>query len=441
MGSDGDDENSSRSSSPRNMHRPYPPNANYNNFGGDHHGFNFGSKLDRSFGGQSRPYHLPPVMSKGVTLPTIHIGRSTNQAAQVQTSDFPTLGVNIGMRDAGMEDTEMAKPDFLRRTSQYDSQASLTRVNTKPHIFSCKRDERITQSPSLVQVATAAYNIARPYTRLPIIDVLNHSTQTGSLTHNGESSAAAKNGTETNSDVDHTLMTPPKSSPARSRNSISSISSNSTVRPPFNVTERRSYLLNTLYHICMDATSTYITNLPPATRHRHNQLPRHRNHGSRHQPYPSHRSGQAVGGVSNSNSRRCTLMDNIRDISTHMWRRARSDEMAPHRAEADAILTMRDLYAWGEVVAQGMESNGGNVEGGEYAGEGSVGEDPTEIGSLKVAYAARKLCRWLSDRQAWEDCDGVMSELSDLIEVDGLGGRISEIDDESLDESLDGTVA
>ncbi|KAH9221504.1 hypothetical protein DL95DRAFT_381776 [Leptodontidium sp. 2 PMI_412] len=222
-------------------------------------------------------------------------------------------------------------------------------------------------------------------------------------------------------------MTPPSSSPASSEDSISSISSDSTLRPPFNITEQLSYLLNTLYHICMDATSTYINNLLPATRHRHNQLPRHRNHGSRHQPYPSHRSSRAAGGAANSNARRRTLMDNIRDISTHMWRRARSDEMAPHRAEAEAVLVMRDLYAWSEIVTQGMESDGG---------EGNVGEDHNEIVCLKVAFAAKKLCQWLGDAQAWEDCDGVMSELGHLMEVDGSGSGISEIDEESLDEGI-----
>ncbi|PVH88219.1 hypothetical protein DL98DRAFT_365064, partial [Cadophora sp. DSE1049] len=190
-----------------------------------------------------------------------------------------------------------------------------------------------------------------------------------------------------------------------------SISSNSTLRPPFSIDEERYFRLNTLYHICMDATSTYINSLLPSTRHRHNQLPRHRNHGSRYHPYPAHRSGRGPGGA--GNCRRHTLMNNIRDISTNMWRRARSDGMAPHRAEADAVQAMRDLYAWSVVVAQGMESDGINL------GQGEDGDDVRDaIAGINVAHAAMRLCEWLGDERAWRGCDGILRELRDLLEME-----------------------
>ena len=56
--------------------------------------------------------------------------------------------------------------------------------------------------------------------------------------------------------------------------------------------------------------------------------------------------------------------------------------MAPHRAEANAVRVMRDLYAWSEVVATGLESEGidiGDEEGGDVG--------------MKVGRAAKKLCQ------------------------------------------------
>ena len=53
----------------------------------------------------------------------------------------------------------------------------------------------------------------------------------------------------------------------------------------------------------------------------------------------------------------------------HRWCKARNDGMAPHRAEAEAVRVMRDLYVWGEAVAWGLEEGVG------------LGED-VEMGSL-----------------------------------------------------------
>ncbi|KAH7364309.1 hypothetical protein BKA65DRAFT_490988 [Rhexocercosporidium sp. MPI-PUGE-AT-0058] len=429
MWRDGNDDNDFHSRSPRNARRPALESlANvinaYDNFGGVRHGFGSGCNLDRSFSRPSQSYHLSPITTMGFASPTL--ASYSNRAAQTQMSDIPASYVNVG-RGASMEDTEMTTPNPFQRPNQRNNQTPTTSASVQPHICSYNRDERMSASPSPIQVATAAYNKTRPYARLPVNDILNHSPPSGSQAQNGEASTPTSPRIRTSNDADHPMMTPPTSSPARSKNSISSISSDSTLRPPLNATEEGCCLLNTLYHICMDATSAYIANLLPATRHRHNQLPRHRNHGSRYQPYPSVRSGRPAGVAANANTRRRTLMDNIRDISTHMWRRARSDEMAPHRAEADAVHAMRDLYAWSEVVARGIDSD---IECGEGAGK-----DPDEI-SLKVAYAAKRLCQWLGDGQAWDDCHGILRELRDLMEGGGFGGRISEVDDESLNGNI-----
>ena len=83
--------------------------------------------------------------------------------------------------------------------------------------------------------------------------------------------------------------------------------------------------------------------------------------------------------------------------------------MAPHRAEADAVREMGDLYAWGEVLVKGLESEG--VDGGDGGVEGSLGGDS---GLMEVAKAARRFCVWLKDWRAWGACKRVEGLMRDL---------------------------
>ena len=99
-----------------------------------------------------------------------------------------------------------------------------------------------------------------------------------------------------------------------------------------------------------------------------------------------------------------------------MWRRARSDGIAPHRAEADAVQAMRDLYAWSMLIIQGMDSD----------------DARDDINSISVARNAMELCVWLGDERAWRGCDGILRELKDLTKMEAMGDRINEVDDDSL---------
>ncbi|KAL2065035.1 hypothetical protein VTL71DRAFT_4175 [Oculimacula yallundae] len=395
-----------------------PPSANYSHFGGRRHGFNSGSYYGRTLGGLSQAIRLPPITAMFTRDDSL-------RSSPVRT----VYGINMGMRNAGLEDIDMTTPDLLQRPSHYDGDMSGDRATTpQPPICSCRRDETVSPRPLLPLEDPCI--LAHPYARWPVDDVLNHSPPPGTQAQTGAASTIPDAG---RSDTDHPMITPPSSSSAPSNKSTSpasSISSDSTQRPPYNATEQRCYILNTLYHICMDATKSYLNNLPFATRNRHNQLPRHRCYGSRYHPYLSPpRSNRSE----DDHERRRTLMDNISSISTHIWRRARSDEMAPHRAEGDAVHSMAELYEWSEVVVRGMESDGVDIER-----EDGVFESPGEIRGMKVACAAEMLCRWLGDEQAREDCEVMGRELEGLIEAvaEVAGVRITEVDEESLDGNI-----
>lgn len=107
--------------------------------------------------------------------------------------------------------------------------------------------------------------------------------------------------------------------------------------------------------------------------------------------------------------------------------------MAPHRAEADAVRVMRDLYAWGEIVASGLDNEGIDI-GGDDRVRNAGAEATEEDASMKVGRAAKRLCQWLGDGHAWDECHGVMGELRDLVEREETArGRIGEIDDGNSD--------
>ncbi|CZS91288.1 uncharacterized protein RAG0_01987 [Rhynchosporium agropyri] len=426
--------NGSRSASPPAMRRQIPaspPDPTSRGFGGARHGFNSSSYYGRTIGIPNMTYRLPPITA---TRPAhnhfVPIRHYTGQAAQRRTSSSAALGADIGMSSTGREDTDMTTPDPLQRPSQYDGITVPDQVtNPLPHICFCNRNGVAIQNHSPIDIATEDHENTRPYHRLSVSDILNHSPLPGTQAQNGEASSAPNTGNSSD-DTDHPMLTPPRSIPAHSEASRSSISSDRTQRPPFDTIEKRCYLLNTVYHICMDATSTYIINLRPATRNRHNQLPRHRNHGStRYQPYQFHRCGRDADSTADLHARRRTLMDNISSISTYIWRRARSDEMAPHRAEGDAVHAMRGLYRWSEIVVRGIESDG------REDGVAAEGPHVGDIMGMKVAVAAKDLCRWLGDDGAWNHCCGVMNELRELSEKGKEGeiveGRIREVYEES----------
>lgn len=145
-------------------------------------------------------------------------------------------------------------------------------------------------------------------------------------------------------------------------------------------------------------------------------------------------------------------MDNISTISTHLWRRARHDAMAPHRAEADAVREMRDLYAWGELVVRGREMDGlldtdvdGEMEEGEIGGVGEDDVGSTSCGGvgikgkvtpLRVGGAAKRICEWMGDDEAWDKAQSVVVDLKGLGKEKGAGAGGWRVVDDGEEESI-----
>jgi hypothetical protein len=111
-----------------------------------------------------------------------------------------------------------------------------------------------------------------------------------------------------------------------------------------------------------------------------------------------------------------------------MWRKARNDGMAPHRAEAEAVRVMRDLYSWGELMVKGLEESGGLGFGEDEEMESLGGWSEEESGAVRVGDAAKSLCRWLRNRRAWDTCEEVLEELRELEECEFRreSGEVSE---------------
>jgi len=383
MWRNGDDD---RSRSPRNRRRLSPspaPDMVYDTCGNPRRRLNYQSAIDRLPRDSTQSCRLPPIAamkSASSSFPS-----SRNQAAQPQTNGSAGFGASLGLSSPAMNDTEMTSPEHLE--SQYEDQNLRARASSQTHMCSCNRRGWMTQTPSPIEHASAAYHAIRPYTRISVNGFLNHPETLGTQAQTWQNSTTAN--LSLGNDFDHPMVTPPNSSTTSSENSSSSISSDSDLRPPFSLNEECYFRLNTLYHICLDASSTYINSLLPY-------------------------SGRAPAGT--TSWRRRTLMDNIRDIATHMWRRARSDGIAPHRAEADAVQAMRDLYAWSMLIIQGMDSD----------------DARDDINSISVARNAMELCVWLGDERAWRGCDGILRELKDLTKMEAMGDRINEVDDDSL---------
>jgi len=185
-----------------------------------------------------------------------------------------------------------------------------------------------------------------------------------------------------------------------------STASSSTVRRSYTNKEKRSHHFVTLYNICLDASANYLFAL---RRHQHLKSWKARHYHPYSRPHPEA-------------SRHASLMDNISMICTYMWRKARSDGMAPHRAEAKAVRVMRDLYAWGQLLVQGFQDDENEDEDEEMdEGETEEGWDGEESLAMMVGQAAKRLCSELRDWRAWGVCDDITTDLRDLEREGGLG--------------------
>ncbi|KAJ5032572.1 uncharacterized protein L3040_009172 [Drepanopeziza brunnea f. sp. 'multigermtubi'] len=316
----------------------------------------------------------------------------------------------------------MTTPGPSRRASQQNPTPAVN-YSSKPHVCSCIGDERMCKSQVPVSLATEEFKVAHSFARVPINDLLNRPP---SPPHRWPYQDEPANQPSVDSSGSRDIKHPMTTSATSSSRSASLISSDSTIRPPFiNITEERGILLNALYGICMDATASHVSTLLPTSYHRHSHDRRAK---ARYHPYSPLGGRRSNAGP--SNARPATLMDNISTICTHTWRKARGDEMAPHKAEADAVRVMRDLYSWSEVVVRGLDSNGD----GSGDGDGDGGNEPSGDCGWKVGWAAKKLCQWLGDEGAWDECHVITGDLRNLSEREAARRRISEIDDES-DES------
>ncbi|KAI6717110.1 hypothetical protein JHW43_000285 [Diplocarpon mali] len=408
--------------------RPSPSFSNFSNFGDVRNSFVSKFNPDRSYGGIGQAILLPP-MDPVEPRPDIF----SYPESLLPANNLAVPANHLGLRSISSEtqDIEMTAPALSRRQSQFHGMQLGIAKTSNPQFEACSytRDTTLIESYITNHVTDAAFNSSRPYARLPVSDLLNGPTgPSGWGGHQHESQQAANQSSTINNNSRNGFDFPMTISRTSSTRSVlSSISSDSTIRPPFNIAEERCFLLNTLYHTCLDATASYAASLLPTSRHRHNQLPRHRHNQARFHPYTPPRSGYSRDGA--SNARPASLMDNISTISTHMWRKARCDDMAPHRAEAEAVRGMRDLYSWSEVVARGLDGEGIDDWRARGGGDGA-GEETEDLG-IRVGRAAKKLCQWLGDGQALHECHGLTRELRDLSEREALGGWISEIDDES----------
>ncbi|KAF7938041.1 hypothetical protein EAE99_001713 [Botrytis elliptica] len=193
----------------------------------------------------------------------------------------------------------------------------------------------------------------------------------------------------------HSMGTYTPSKPILDNRMSISNASDSTIVAPVSIPEQRYFLLNTLYQICLDATTTYIRALPNSSYIglRYEQT---RSYSHRYHPY---RGRGRERSYNDDHSK--TLMDNIEVISTFIWRKARRDQMAPHRAESDAAMDMNNLYKRGEILVDGMEERA-----------------RTEEARTAVLNAALAMCEWLRIAEACTLCKEIEGELRDLTNLE-----------------------
>lgn len=258
-----------------------------------------------------------------------------------------------------------------------------------------------------IELAEAAYNAANQYARIAINDLLNAEPPSEHQWPKGHRISGANNASTNINELGR----------ARTISSTSSmsISSPATVHPALGIAEDCVSLIANLYYTCREATDSYISTLRPARRHSSCSTRCH------HHPYSqSQRPGQG-----NHQGRSPTLMDNISTICTRLWRKARSDVLAPRRKEAKAVRDMRDLYAWGEILSRVFQSE--DLEGNGMEWESAMGSLDSGGGSdvwAMVGEAGNNLCEWLGNDEALLVCGGVVRELRMLKEKQGGGGSL-----------------
>ncbi|KAA8576577.1 hypothetical protein MFRU_014g02350 [Monilinia fructicola] len=192
------------------------------------------------------------------------------------------------------------------------------------------------------------------------------------------------------------------------RRSLSDVSG-STIVGTVSIPEQRYFLLNTLYQICLDATTTYIRALPQSS-HSGLRWEPHHSYSNRYHPY----RGKARKRLYNDDQSK-TLMDNIEVISTFLWKKARRDEMAPHRAESDAVMDMHNLYKWGANLVGGMEERARDEEA-----------------RTAVLHAGMAMCDWLKVSEPSTLCKEVEGELRDLTNLESQRMRDEDDEDDGI---------
>lgn len=448
--------------------------------------------------------HLPSINDTQNLAPRIEI-----PFRQAQTSRRPSPNEDIRMttpafrqasRPSLNDDIRMTTPGSSRRQSQIIALLSQS-APRRPDggICVCQPDIPVLPSPKMVGLAREAMDAVPLYHTTPSNKLrINYLLNTNV---NVESASPAR--------LQHT--TPqvqqaagpgsrlPHPSISLSLSSLGSGESTITGTGILSITEERFHLLNNLYYICVDASAMYIRSLRPVfARCRFRDHMRSKcHHHRRYHPYrsrsprvrspdfgpgasrrrkPPFENGAGSGRFSkhgevdmdrrtsvtynddhryhyhhHQHSTSPSLMDNISTISTHLWRTARADPLAPRRAEADAVTDMRDLYRWGEIIARGIhihdESSpyspafldttinslssssetgldlemGMGVEVEDEIGEGVRDGKWEGEGGLKckrTARAARKLCSWIGDGMATNQCRGILGELRELRRVE-----------------------
>jgi hypothetical protein len=303
----------------------------------------------------------------------------------------------------------MTTPVPSRRSSEdIKSMSPSTMQQNRNPISVCHSDTNyslpIRNSIADVNLARDAYNVASPYPRVLVNDLLN-SAPISENQYSNENRTSNVHNASVNLNVLGRART-------ISSTSAMSISSSVTLQPPFSIAEERMLLIVRLYYTCWDASTSYIHSLPPIRRHPDIALSYIRSR--RHHPYAQNsRPGQQARHRTVGRSR--NLMDNISAICTHIWRRARSDALAPHREEAEAVRAMRDLYAWGEIITKGFQ--GDDLEDAECrSAMGSLSSSAGNDVWARVGEAAQNLCQWLGDNVALGICERLVDELGDLKE-------------------------
>jgi hypothetical protein len=205
--------------------------------------------------------------------------------------------------------------------------------------------------------------------------------------------------------------------------SLFSAASSQTVRGPRSTGERRYDFIVALYRICLRASAEYAQSL-----HRPARLGRTAGPGMRAAPgglyhpyrrsplaHPQRRSRQTHGGAKR------TLMDHLSVICTYLWRRARADLIAPHRAELRAVRDMGNLYTWSEALINHIENHDAGHDVND--GETDVEDVDPVVTALAVGRMAVNLCRYFRDAEAVSACERVCSELRDMKMAGQQGGE------------------